>query len=419
MAFSKASKLPPFFPFEDPTFPILFRNLFLYLSSSLLFSASLVRSSSVSGGDVISRARTRTRNHESSSTLDDESEDEFGNMEVDAERDREEEEEEEAGSRQSVSSINDVQRHGIEESRAIDAVRAAAGLEAMRERGRGRSRNRAVSDYTLDSVGDIFSGRGMDMETYPHPSAEPSFSLFEDRNGDSDDDTTRRPFGSSRTRLDMDEDRDSADIEGEEEGDIERRGRSSISSGLSGLSSSRYAGSLIGDPRRRSGSSDRGRDGGRERLGGSGNGFGHLDGSNPFAAIRTERSYSLASTGSLSGSERARSSTSSFSDLGFGREGEREREEHFLERSGVNSLTDSRVRVVRSPIVSDTTSLQWDDMHDASNIDADGDADGGVGVGVRDNSSVAGAINVTGVDSLYSSLNVPHAAAAAAAVDLK
>ena len=67
-----------------------------------------------------------------------EGEDEFGNMEVDAER--EEEEEEEAGSRQSVSSINDAQRQGIEESRAIDAVRAAAGLEAMRvgERRRGR-----------------------------------------------------------------------------------------------------------------------------------------------------------------------------------------------------------------------------------------------------------------------------------------
>ena len=367
-----------------------------------------MRSSSISGGDVISRDRTRTRNRESGSTLDD-SEDELGNMEVDAE-----EEEEEAGSRQSVSSINDAQRQGIEESRAVDAVRAAAGLEAMREGVRGRGRDRVASEYTLDSVGGIFSGGSMNMETYPHPSAEPSFSLFDDGNGDSDDDTARRPYGSSRTRLDMDEDRDSADIEGEEEGDIDRRWRSSISSGLSGLSSSRYAGSLIGDPRRRSGSSDRGREGGRERLGSS-TSLGLLDGVNPFAAIRTERSYSLASSGSLSGSERARSSTSSFSDLGFGREGDREREEHFLERSGVNSFTDSRIRVARSPIVSDPTSLQWDDIHDASNMDAD--ADVGVGVGDNSRSSVAGPSSDNGVDSLYASLNAPQIAATA--TDLK
>ena len=365
-----------------------------------------MRSSSISGGDVISRDRTRTRNRESGSTLDD-SEDELGNMEVDAE-----EEEEEAGSRQSVSSINDAQRQGIEESRAIDAVRAAAGLEAMRVGERGRGRDRVASEYALDSVGGIFSGGSMDMETYPHPSAEPSFSLFDDGNGDSDDDTARRPYGSSRTRLDMDEDRDSADIEGEEEGDIDRRWRSSISSGLSGLSSSRYAGSLIGDPRRRSDSSDRGREGGRERLGSS-TSLGLLDGANPFAAIRTERSYSLASSGSLSGSERARSSTSSFSDLGLGREGDREREEHFLERSGANSLTDSRIRVVRSPIVSDPTSLQWDDIHDASNMDADAD----VGVGDNSSSSVAGPSSDNGVDSLYTSLNAPQVTATA--TDLK
>ena len=360
-------------------------------------------------GESISRERSqvRDRGSRSESILDDDSDVEFGAMEVEAERDTVEGGE--VHRRRSTGSARDAQRQGRQERRAVNAVRIAAGLEDVSERGRDReAAEYAVAEFegTFTDTASADTAASRDIDTYPHQSAEPSFSLFGDRDehGGSDVESPRRSFRITRTRLDMDEDRDSAEIEGEEEEDVESRGRSSSSSGLSGLSSSRYAGSLIGDPRRRSGSSDRY----RERMGGRG-GSGSGDGANPFAAVRAERSYSLASTGSVSGSERARSSTSSFSDLGQGRDGDGDRDEYFPDGSGIQSSLDSRVRIVRSPIISEPSPLLWDDMQ-SSDVGVDG-ALGATeeGIGIVSQSSI-------GVDSLYASMNAPPPATS---IDLK
>ena len=340
-------------------------------------------------GQTISNDRRRSRDHVSDSVLDEDEDNEDDYADMDLEGGGEGDEEEDVEGRRSTS-VSDVQRQGREERRAVDAVRAAAGLGALTERerdrepesdsfsGRSSFASSVTSDYRSDR-GRERAREGLFEDGYSRLSTEPSFSLFDDRNEDSDGESSSRRYRSSGIRLNMDSDagegsRDSTAIEGVRisSGSGDLRARSSSGSGSGGTIDRQYSSASASG--------------------------------NPFAASRSQRSSSLASAGL----GRDRSSTSSSRELDFGREGEAGisgGEEFFPD----GFISDPRVRIVRSPLVSDPGTLHWDNLPDR---DSSGGALSGLsgsideigrtglgGSGVTSNSSSAA------IESLYGAVH--------------